>query len=318
MKLGMVDLETSHPKSWLPILRETGDDVVCVYDGGTVYPAGYAREFAAENGIARACERVDEMVGEVDAAIIHSVNWDLHVERARPFVEAGIPVLIDKPMVGNLADARTLIRWQANGAVITGGSSLRHCYEVQELLARPREELGEIHTAFTGCAVDDYNYGIHAFSLLAGIMGPGIASARYLGGGPPTRGPQTRFTAFGDPPMAAGVSTRGQSQFELVWSDGRRGIVTVGENPGYLPLYATVLTTRKVVHFTVQADRLYRAFLEHELPILKRKAKPLDLHELLEPELAAIAGLVSRNSRGRHGGPQTHLEQVNRGAGDRS
>lgn len=277
MKLGMIDLDTSHPASWLPILREMGHDVVCVHDGGTVYPEGYAAQFAAEHGIETACDGIEAMLDEVDAVIIHSANWDLHVERARPFVEAGIPVLIDKPLVGNVADARTLIEWARSGKVVTGGSSLRYAYEVRDLLARPAEELGKIHAAFTGCSVDEFSYGIHAFSLMWGICGPGAVSVRWLG-------------------------AHVQNQYEITWLNGRRGIVTVGETPGYLPVHATVLTSKKVVQLQPDPKRMYQALLEHELPILEGRAVPPDVEELLEPELAAIAGLTSKRSRG---GPVT-------------
>ena len=273
MKLGMIDLDTSHPASWLVVLGEMGHEVTCVFDGGTVYPEGYAREFADAHGIDTVCGEPGEMVGKVDAAIVHSCNWELHLERARPFVEADIPVLIDKPVVGNVADALTLIDWAESGKVITGGSSLRWCFETQELLAQPESERGKIHLAFTGCSVDAFNYGIHAYAQLAGIMGPGVSSTRWLGG-------------------------HVQDQVELVWSDGRRGVVTVGETDGYLPMYATVITTKKVVHFEADPKRIYRALLEHELPILSGEVPPGDVRELLAPELAAIAALVSKGRGG--------------------
>ena len=272
MKLGMVDLDTSHPGSWLPILRDMGHDVVCVHDGGTVYPEGYAAEFAAEHGITTVCETLEEMVGRVDAAIIHSCNWDLHVERARSFVEADVPVLLDKPIVGNVTDAQTLIEWAEAGKVVTGGSSLRYCYESRDFLSKPEEERGTIHAAFAGCGVDEFNYGIHAYSHLFGIVGSGCASVRWLG-------------------------THVQDQFELVWKDGRRGILTVGET-AWLPGYATVVTSKTVVQFQVDNTRIYRALLEHELPILAGAAEPVPMRELLEPELAAIAGLVSKKAGG--------------------
>ena len=275
MKLGMVDLDTSHPRGWLPILREMGHDVVCVFDGGTVFPEGYAQEFAEEMNVQAVCASPDEMVGQVDAAIVHSCNWDLHVERARPFVEADVPVLIDKPIVGNVRDAHVLMGWAEEGKVVTGGSSLRYCYETQDFLAKPAEETAEIHVAFAGCGVDEFNYGIHAFSNLFGLMGVGCERVRWLG-------------------------TYVQDQYELTWEDGRRGIVTVGRTETWLPSYATVVTARKVVQFQVDTTRIYRALLEHDLPVLAREAPPMPTGELLEPELAAIAGLASR---GRNGEP---------------
>ena len=38
MKIGLVDLDTSHPASWIPILREYGHEIVGVVDHGNVHP----------------------------------------------------------------------------------------------------------------------------------------------------------------------------------------------------------------------------------------------------------------------------------------
>src|SRR4030095_4142067 len=83
--IGLVDLDTSHPRAWLPILRELGYTVAGVYDGGTVYPLGYAGEFAHETGIPLAFVSVEEMAlhPDIHIAIVHSCDWDLHVGRAR-------------------------------------------------------------------------------------------------------------------------------------------------------------------------------------------------------------------------------------------
>jgi hypothetical protein len=268
----MVDLDTSHPRAWLPIIREMRHDVTCVFDSGTIYPEGYAREFADELGVETVCDSLDDMVRRVDAAIIHSCNWDLHVERARPFVEAGVPVLIDKPMVGNVRDAKTFIAWEEAGKVITGGSSLRWCFETQEFLAQPIEERGRIHTAFAGCGVDAYNYGIHAFSNLFGLMGTGCERARWLGEG-------------------------ALDLYELEWPSAR-GVVAVGEMT-WIPNYATVVTDRSVVQFQPDLTQIYRALLAHDLPILAGEAPAVPMRELLEPELAAIAGLTSKAQGGK-------------------
>jgi hypothetical protein len=273
MKLGMIDLDTSHPKSWLPILREMGHDVVSAFDGGTVYPEGYAAEFAAEQKIADVARRPEEMIGKVDAVIIHSADWDLHVERARAFVEADVPVLIDKPMAGNVRDAQTLIAWAKAGKVIAGGSSLRYSPDIREKVFDAGVKPEEIHLAHTGCGVDEFNYGIHAFAQMLAICGAGVGWVRWLG-------------------------AHVQDSYELTWLDGRRGIVTVGATREWLPSYATVVTGSKVVQFEADVTRIYRALLEHDLPILAREAPPANMAELLEPELAAIAGLVSKRARG--------------------
>jgi len=269
IKVGHVDLDTSHPGAWIPIIRDLGYEVVGVYDGGTVWPEGYAQEFADQHEVPKVYQTLSEMAREVDVAIIHSCNWDLHVKRAEPFVAEGKAILIDKPMVGNLSDANQLRAWAQRGIRITGGSSARYAYEVQEFLARPEEQRGRPHSIFCGCGVDEFNYGVHAYSLMAGLMGPGVESVRYLGS-----------------------ST--QKQIEVVWSDNRRGILTIGANPSYLPFYATVVSDRTAAHIQLDNSQLYRALLESVLPYLAGEAgPPTPIDELLEVELTAVAARMS-------------------------
>src|SRR4051812_41103249 len=111
MKIGIVDLDTSHPAAWIPIERSLGHEIAGILDGGDIHPPGYAQKFAAEHQVPRIFASVDAMVKQVDCAIIHSCDWDTHVAKARPFVEAGKSVLIDKPVAGNLRDLRQIQSW---------------------------------------------------------------------------------------------------------------------------------------------------------------------------------------------------------------
>lgn len=269
LRIGLVDLDTSHPGSFVPLLREMGHEVVAVYDGAAVYPTGYAAIFARDRGIAAVCDTVEEMVDLVDMAIVHSCNWDVHIERAKPFVAADKAVFIDKPLAGNVRDLRQIAGWANGGARVTGGSALRYCREAQSWLALgiPKEEWVY---ALAGCAVDEFNYGIHAYSLLHGLMGPGVRSVRWLG------------------------CSGGQLQMELRWEDGRAGVVGVGKTAGYLPFYANVVTQRRVDSLIVDNGKLYRSLLEAVLPYLAGEAPaPLPIGQLIEAELAAIAGKLS-------------------------
>jgi len=42
MRVGLVDLDTSHPQNWVPIIRRLGHEVAGVWDGGEVHPQGYS------------------------------------------------------------------------------------------------------------------------------------------------------------------------------------------------------------------------------------------------------------------------------------
>jgi predicted dehydrogenase len=52
--------------------------------------------------IPHAVSRREAMLGEVDAVIIARDDAETHLEMARPFLEAGLPVFIDKPLSLNL------------------------------------------------------------------------------------------------------------------------------------------------------------------------------------------------------------------------
>jgi hypothetical protein len=281
LRIGIVDLDTSHPNNWVPIIKELGHQVVAVFDGGTVHEEGYASQFAQRHEIQVVCESLEEMVSLVDLAIIHSVNWDLHVERARPFVEAGKAVMIDKPMAGNFRDIQQLQEWERYGVRITGGSSLSVCEEVREW-HRQHDPNDELVTVLAGCSVDEFNYGIHAFYFLQAIMGSGIESVRSVG-------------------------VHLQHQIELTWQDGRKGFLSVGATQGYLPFYATIVTENTVKHLQVDNNRLYRSFLEASLPYLAGEAEPfVPISQLLEVELAAMAARKSFLL----GGQQISLKQL--------
>ena len=264
MKIGIVDLDTSHPQNWIPLERELGHEVAGIWDGGTVHPPEYVQKFAQEHQVPRVYESLEEMVREVDCGVIHGCDWDTHIDKARPFVEAGKGVLIDKPLAGKLRDLRQLERWVGEGANITGGSSLRFCYETREWLAQPVDERGTPHTVLCGCGVDEYNYGIHAYALLAGIAAGEAASVRYLGGG-------------------------GQRRVQVNWPDGRVGIVVMGAVAQWLPFYASITTERAAAQYQPASANLYRALLEASLPYLAGESgPPVSVRELIQPELWAL------------------------------
>ena len=92
---------------------------------------GYADRSMAEN-CARAAHIPNvvtdplEMIGHIDAVICATDIGAEHVARCRPFVEAGLPIFIDKPLTDNEADLKTIIKWVNNGAHIRSSSSLRY------------------------------------------------------------------------------------------------------------------------------------------------------------------------------------------------
>ena len=49
-------------------------------------------------------DQPEEMIGKVDAVIIATDIGSEHVRRAKPFLDAGLPIFIDKPLCDNQED----------------------------------------------------------------------------------------------------------------------------------------------------------------------------------------------------------------------
>ena len=279
-KLGLVGLCTSHPDSWIPIIREfVGEglfdaEITAAWDSGETRPAGYAREYCAKMNIPHAVENLADMLPLVDGVIVHTTNWDRHMEQAEPFVKAGKAVFIDKPIAGNLKDANQYLDWLKQGYRVTGGSALRYFKPAEDFLAIPEAERGKVYTAYTAVGVDDFNYGIHGYAVLASILGSGIVSAQYVG-------------------------ESNQKHILVEWKDGRTGFLTVGKT-AWLPSTLTVVTDKQVKQLKTE-EVVYRSMLRQVMPYLtgKTDTPPIPSAELIEPELAAMAARISWLNRGQ-------------------
>jgi predicted dehydrogenase len=98
--------------------------------------AGAASAFAADFGDIQVFADLEELAasGEIDAAIVATPHF-LHFEQALRLVEAGIPVLVEKPLVTNMNDLRTLRAAAAQyGTLVVAGQMRR--FDPENVLAR--------------------------------------------------------------------------------------------------------------------------------------------------------------------------------------
>ena len=146
---------------------------------------GFAGREEAEH-IARAAkiptvyDRPEEMVGKVDAVIVATDNGNEHTDRCRPFVEAGIPMFIDKPLVNTEEDLRTFCRWREEGAKFISSSCMRYAKEY-ELYYVNHDELGKLMYICSPMSKIYETYGIHALEAMYPLLGKGFVSVRNTG-----------------------------------------------------------------------------------------------------------------------------------------
>jgi predicted dehydrogenase len=89
---------------------------------------------AVQGTSARALTNAAELLGAVDAVVIAVPTRD-HLALARPFLERGVHVLVEKPMASSLADANALIDLAArSGATLAVGHTERFNAAVQAAL----------------------------------------------------------------------------------------------------------------------------------------------------------------------------------------
>jgi predicted dehydrogenase len=90
----------------------SGVELVAVVDTNRARAA----EIAAANGT-RAAFESQELLGQVDAVTI-AVPTELHCDIALPFLHAGVPVLVEKPIARSLEEADRMIEAAADAGVV--------------------------------------------------------------------------------------------------------------------------------------------------------------------------------------------------------
>ena len=117
------------------------------------------------------------MLGKVDAIMVTSRDGALHADYVRPFIEAGIPAFIDKPLTRNVEEAVALMRLARDKNVpIVGGSSLKYPEDLQELKSVVEE--GQLRGADLAAPVSMDNpyggfffYASHLVEMTMAIFG---------------------------------------------------------------------------------------------------------------------------------------------------
>lgn len=198
--LGMIP-GNGHPFSWSSIINGYDPAALaqCPYPGITKYMSAHAPETVGISGarvthlwtdnpaeaplvaatakIPHLVQKPEAVIGHVDAVFISTDDGFDHVRRARPFVEAGLPVFVDKPLATSIEDLRTFMAWEKAGARILSSSGMRYAPELDPYLDGAGG-LGELRWVSSTTAKAWENYGIHALEPVFRLLGPGFTSIR--------------------------------------------------------------------------------------------------------------------------------------------
>lgn len=278
IRIGTVNIDTSHPMGFAEVM-EKGDRAryVGIYNDSFRSDAeveGFMRRF----GVEKRCQSVEELADMCDIGFIQGCDWDKHLEYAQPFFDRKKPVFVDKPLVGNLKDCKRVEQLVRDGCVILGSSSARYAFEVQEFMAMPVEERGEIVQIFGTSGVDEFNYGIHIVELAGGLLGTGVEYVKYIG----------RSEAEG----------KYCESYYIQFKNGKSFIYNVFTGT-WQPFVVTIMTTKTTYQFKVDSNRLYEALIEQICNYMEGKENLLvPTEDILESVRIMLAGIASREKNG--------------------
>ncbi len=232
-----------------------------------------APKVAAASLIPNIVARPEDVIGQVDAVIISTDDGDDHIRRVRPFIEAGLPVFVDKPMATNIADLRQFVQWHEAGAVILSTSGMRYAPEMR-LSDEQRTQLGELRwiTSFTCKSWE--RYGIHALEAIEPLLAPGFLTVQAM-------------------------SDAGGDVMHLTHRSGVR--VTIGAIHDAYGSFGAVHLYGTQGQLPLRLNDTYHAFrgqLVAFIDMLQTGTRPLPFAETVELMAVIIAGRSSREQNG--------------------
>jgi predicted dehydrogenase len=279
-RLGVIGIDNSHAVAFTQRINEnnaageTRCRVTSIWhDGKPDIPMDRAEkhlEQAVKLG-AKQIDTLEHMLDQVDGVIIVQVNGNKHFDLARPVLEHGLPLFIDKPMTCDLSQARKLLDETRRGhARIFSSSSLRWVPEIANL---DRTALGKL-VAIDAFGPSGHNptmeglffYGVHVVEMIDQIWGPGVK----------------RISA---------VAMPDRELFDLEYHDGRYARARL-DRKGKYAFGATVHGEKDIKQFIISGD-LYEPMIKGMTKFFEGADAPVKLRDIVENIAVMSAGNAS-------------------------
>jgi hypothetical protein len=291
IKLGVLDFDTSHVVEFTKRLNHKdvpedqwvdGAQVVIGCPGESKIMPERIPEYtkAMDKLGVPLVDKPEDLLGKVDGMLIESQEGGPHWERARPFLEAGVPCYIDKPFTCGVADARKIVELAAKKKLpVFSSSSLRYAPELVEYVADMKhgKVLGALAYGPAPLSGSERNpglfhYGIHAVEILYTLMGPGCQ--------------RVTCTHEKDTDVVTGQ-----------WDDGRLATVR-GIRAGHADYGCLAFTEKGVQTVPIGTKYIYRELLKKIVEMFQTGKPPLDPAVTVEIVGFIEAGYRSANNHG--------------------
>jgi predicted dehydrogenase len=156
---------------------EFGLDGWTITHAWTQYPES-TKKLCAACRIPNAADDYREFLGRVDAVILARDDHENHFAMAQPFLEAGLPVFIDKPLSLDISELRAFRPYLERGQLMSC-SGMRYCRELDE----PRADLaayGQLKLIRGAIVLSWEKYGVHLLEAILAVTPAHPVSVRML------------------------------------------------------------------------------------------------------------------------------------------
>lgn len=178
-KIAILGCENSHAATFLDYIYNMDKyrdvEVVGIYSN----EPEAAKTLSEKYGV-KVLDNYADAKGKIDGLVITARHGDLHYEYAKPYLESGIPMFIDKPLTISEADAKEFMNeLKARNIRVSGGSSLKHDFGVKTLKAERLENTdGKTLGGFVRAPINSNNiyggfyfYAPHLVEVVSEIFG---------------------------------------------------------------------------------------------------------------------------------------------------
>ena len=206
LKLGMIGMSpgNGHPYSWSAIINGDYNEqemANCGYVGIPVYLAAnrdtlgidgaqvthiwtqehaISEHIAASSLIDNIVARPEDMIGKIDALILARDDSENHVQMATSFIDANVPIFIDKPLASTTRDLAYFEEKSSDGKFIMSCSSMRYATESRAVKTEMKS-IGNIELATAVGKKDWIKYGVHMLEgLFALLDDPKAISVKHI------------------------------------------------------------------------------------------------------------------------------------------
>lgn len=195
MKLGIIGSSegNGHPFSWSAILngydrhsmRSCGFPAISEYLDKQSWPNDMisgsqvshvwtqnqqlTEQISATCQIPNICLAATDMIGEIDGVLLARDDAKNHIKNAIPFLRAGLPIYIDKPVALSLRALSELYEEETFEGQIFSCSALRYSDDMSLSLV-DKQDLGQLLTIRAQVPKDWEKYAIHAIEPILKIL----------------------------------------------------------------------------------------------------------------------------------------------------